>query len=211
MLFRSTSCSPTPTPPPPPRRRCSCLAQRLARERGDGGRSTGCCPGRSPRVPPGPGRRGGVTLGIAQGQLNEAYRLGGRKLDLATEPRTRFALRLPSHTPLAGRSNGSTLRPPIEVRQRMVDGGHMPSTRMATCCSPTPSPPPRQRCSRWTPRLARERGAGSRWRIERGAKRGRTALGVPSAIEPPRSEPVGLVLPAQAEALGYAPPCGPAL
>jgi hypothetical protein len=107
----ATCCSPTPAPPL--RQRCSRLSQRLARERGDGGRSLGCCPGRSPRIQPGPGRRGGVTLGIAQGQLNEAYRLGGRKLDLATEPRTRFALRLPSHTPLAGRSNGSTLIRPF--------------------------------------------------------------------------------------------------
>ena len=32
---RTTTCY-SPTPSPPPRRRCSCLAQRFARERGDG-------------------------------------------------------------------------------------------------------------------------------------------------------------------------------
>ena len=44
-----------------------------------------------------------------------------------------------------------------------------------------------------------------------GTERGRTARGLPSEIEPPWSEPVGLVLTAQGEGLGYAPLCAPAL
>ena len=47
-------------------------------------------------------------------------------------------------------------------------------------------------------------GEGGRWpmAVPNADERGRTARGVPSEIEPPWSEPVGLVLTAQAEGLG---------
>ena len=47
-------------------------------------------------------------------------------------------------------------------------------------------------------------GEGGRWSIAEpnADERGRTAPGVPREIEPPWSEPVGLVLTAQAEGLG---------
>ena len=56
-------------------------------------------------------------------------------------------------------------------------------------------------------------GEGGRWpmAVPNADERGRTARGVPSEIEPPWSEPVGLVLTAKGEGLGYAPLCAPAL
>jgi len=47
-------------------------------------------------------------------------------------------------------------------------------------------------------------GEGGRWpgAVPQADERGRSAGGVPSEIEPPWSEPVGLVLTAQAEGLG---------